>query len=198
MDILIATRNVHKIREFRDILKPLKNFSFISLMNFPDYIPPEEVGDSFEKNAIAKALHAAKALNMFVISDDSGLVVPVLNNAPGVTSRRYAGEDASDAENRKKLLEVLSGKSGLERVAYFECAIALAKPTGLIKCVTGHCEGAIANESKGSHGFGYDSIFIKNGYDKTFAELDEAIKNRMSHRRKALDKMSLVLETLIK
>jgi XTP/dITP diphosphohydrolase len=196
MDILIASRNVHKIREFREILKNLKGFEFISLMNFPHYSPPEESGTTFEENAIAKAVDAAKALNMLTLADDSGLVVPSLNNAPGVFSRRYAGIDATDAENRKKLLEALAGKHGFERAAFFECSLALANSRGLIKSVSARCEGLIALEGRGSHGFGYDPIFIKNGYDKTFAELDESIKNRMSHRRKALDKISLVLENL--
>lgn len=197
MDILIATRNVHKLREFRDILKTLKGVELVSLLNFPSYIPPEECGATFEENAKIKALHAANELNIVTLSDDSGLVVPSLNNAPGVMSKRYAGLNATDGENRDKLLFSLKGKNGLERVAYFECAIALARPGKLLKCVSGHCEGIIAIESKGSHGFGYDSIFVKNGYDKTFAELDETIKNRMSHRRKALDKMSLTLEPLV-
>ena len=180
MDIVLATLNVHKIREFREMLKPLKRFEILSLHQFPDYSPLEETGMSFKENVIQKAIHAAKTLNCYVLADDSGLVVPILNGAPGVYSRRYAGDDATDAENRKKLLEALNGRTGIERSAYFECSLALANPEGLKKHVNGRCEGVIALEEQGRNGFGYDAIFMKHDYDKTFSELDDAVKNRIS------------------
>lgn len=196
MEIVLATHNVHKIREFREMLKHLKQCDLLSLYNFPDYSAPEETGSTFEENASQKALHAAKALNKFVIADDSGIVVPALNGDPGVRSRRYAGDDATDAENRKKLLEALTGKSELQRAAFFECCLVLASPEGIQKSVRGICEGYIIENERGRNGFGYDPIFVKHDYDKTFAELDESTKNRISHRHKAVEKMLFSIESL--
>lgn len=196
MDIVIASSNLHKIREFRDMLKPLKHIEILSLSHFPNYHPPVEDKTTFKDNAILKAEHAAKALNKWVLADDSGLIVPAINGEPGVTSRRYAGLKATDAENRKKLLERMLGLTDECRAAYFECCLALASPEGLKKSVTGTCEGLIIDHERGNHGFGYDSLFIKNDYDKTFGELDEKTKNRISHRRKAFEKIALYLEGL--
>lgn len=196
MEIVIASHNLHKIREFRDMFSPLKGLDCLSLLNFPDYKSPEEIGKTFKENAIAKALHAAKELNKWVIADDSGLVVPALGGAPGIFSRRYASDDATDAENRHKLLTVMRDMDNLHRSAYFECCLALASPEGLKKSVTGTCEGFIITEERGRNGFGYDSVFVKSEYDKTFAELDEATKNRVSHRRKAVEKILPTLERL--
>ncbi len=196
MELVLATHNVHKIREFRNILKHLKHIDLVSLLNFPNYVPPPEDCSTFQENALKKAEHAAQALNKTVLADDSGLVVPNIKDSPGVHSKRYAGEDATDAENRQKLLKALEGLNDLERAAYFECSLALVSPTGIKKCVTGRCEGIITQEEKGSNGFGYDSIFIEHDYRKTFGELDEATKNRISHRRKAVEKLLPILETL--
>ncbi|MBS0653694.1 MAG: RdgB/HAM1 family non-canonical purine NTP pyrophosphatase [Verrucomicrobia bacterium] len=196
MELVIGSRNVHKIREFRAILKPLVKFDLLSLIDFPQYNSPEETGSTFEENAILKAVHAASELQRWVIADDSGIVIPALNGAPGVYSRRYAGENASDKENRVKLLKEMSHLDEACRHGYFECWIALASPQGLKKCAKGVSEGMITQEEKGSLGFGYDPIFIKHEYGKTFAELEEDIKNRISHRRKALDKILPALESL--
>lgn len=196
MELLIATTNVHKIREFRDMLKSLPNIDVLSLHQFPDYIAPDETGALFQENAALKAEHAAKKLNMWVMADDSGLVVPALQGQPGIFSRRYAGKNATDAENRHKLLHEMRGLRQLERAAYYECCLAIASPEGLKKCVTGVCEGYILEEERGRNGFGYDSLFIKNDYDKTFAELEETNKNRISHRRKAFERLAGVLENL--
>lgn len=198
MQLVLATHNLHKIREFREMLKPLKGFDILSLSNFPHYNLPEETGTTFEENAVLKAVDAAKALNLWVLADDSGLVVPALNGAPGVYSARYAGEDATDSENRQKLLEAMTKLSGEHRYAYFECVLALAGPDGVKKCVSGKVEGMIAPLEKGRNGFGYDPLFIKHDYDKTFAELTEDIKNKISHRRKALERLLPVLEGLPK
>lgn len=196
MQLVIASRNVHKIRELRSILKRLGNFDLFSLVDFPQYVPPEETGKTFEENAILKATHAAQALKQCVIADDSGLVVPALHGAPGVRSARYAGPHATDRDNRQKLLHDMRELHDLERQAYFECVIALASPEKLIKCVRGQCEGVILTEERGSQGFGYDSLFLKHDYSKTFAEMDEDVKNRISHRRKAIDRLLPVLETI--
>jgi XTP/dITP diphosphohydrolase len=197
MQLVIASRNVHKIREFRAILKVLTQLDVLSLIDFPHYTPPPETGSTFEENAILKAVDAARTLNCWAIADDSGLVVPALQGAPGVFSRRYAGEHSTDKDNRIKLLEQMRVIEEPFRQAYFECWIALAGPEGLKKCVKGISEGTITNAERGSLGFGYDSIFVKHEYGKTFAELEEDIKNRISHRRKALDKLIPVLDALV-
>lgn len=196
MELVIATSNLHKIREFRAILKPFRHLDLLSLLDFPNYAPPEEIGKSFEENASLKAVHAAKTLQRLVIADDSGLVVPALQGCPGIYSARYAGLNASDAENRKKLLFEMENLSEEARNAYFECSIAIASPDGLKKCASAICEGTILTEIRGSFGFGYDPLFIKHDYSKTFAELDEDTKNRISHRRKALDKLLPFFEML--
>jgi XTP/dITP diphosphohydrolase len=197
MQIVIASHNVHKIREFRAILKPLAGLDIVSLIDFPDYHLPPETGTTFEENAILKAVDAAKHLGRLVLADDSGLVVPALQGAPGVFSSRYAGADATDAENRKKLLADMSHLHDTLRHAYFECWIALASPEGLKKVVRGLCEGMILDHERGGQGFGYDPIFIKHEYGKTFAEMDEATKNRISHRRKAFDRILPAIESLL-
>jgi XTP/dITP diphosphohydrolase len=197
MELVIASRNVHKIREFRAILKKLGSFDLLSLIDFPSYVAPPEDSSSFEENAAAKAVHAALALNRWTIADDSGLVIPALNGAPGVRSRRYAGENATDKENRKKLLLEMAHFQDSRRQGYFECWIALASPRGLKKTAKGVSEGMILEQERGSFGFGYDSLFVKHEYGKTFAELEEDTKNRISHRRKALDKLLPVLESAL-
>lgn len=195
--LVIASKNIHKIREIKTILNELiPNIDLLSLIDFPEYIPPEEKGSSFEDNAKIKAIHAAKALNRWVISDDSGLVVPALNGEPGIFSARYAGEKATDSDNRKKLLSKLQDLSDKDLYAYFECCMALASPEGLKKSVCAKCEGRIEKKEKGGEGFGYDPLFIKHDYNQTFAQLKEAIKNKISHRRKALDKIALIIESL--
>jgi len=196
MELVLATHNLHKVREIREMLKGLKHIDVLSLLNFPDYELPEETGTTFEENAGLKADHAAKALSHWVLADDSGLVVPTLEGKPGVYSKRYAGDDATDAENRKKLLSELENMQDLQRSAYFECCLVLASPEGIQKSVHGTVEGTIIDEEKGRNGFGYDAIFLKNDYDKTFGELDEQTKNRISHRRKAFDKLITALEGL--
>lgn len=178
------------------MLKPFKHVDLISLMNFPEYAAPEENGLDFRENAVLKAVHAAQHLQKLVLADDSGLVVPALAGAPGTYSRRYAGDESTDAENRKKLLKEMLSFKDLQRAAYFECCLALADSQGLKKCVTGTCEGVLLDEEKGRNGFGYDSLFVKNDYDKTFGEIEESVKNRISHRRKAFDKIAVYLEGL--
>lgn len=198
MDLVLATQNGYKIREMRTFLKTLKGFDLFSLLDFPDYLPPPEDGTTFEENARVKALHAAQALGKWTLADDSGLVVPALNGAPGIYSARYSGEHASDKDNRKKLLKEMENLSGERRFAYFECCLVLASPEEVQKIVTGHCEGMVTEEERGGNGFGYDALFIKHDYNQTFAELGEIVKNQISHRAKALEKMRFPLERLSK
>lgn len=198
VQLVLATTNVHKIRELRSILK--KSFPSLdvrSLLDFPNYVPPEETGSTFEENATIKAVDAAKKLHCWALGDDSGLSVPALGGRPGVYSARYAGKGATDRDNRKKLLEEMRALQENDRQAVFICSLALASPEGLIKKhVQGVSEGTILTEERGSCGFGYDSLFLKYDYSKTFGELEEDVKNRISHRRKALDKLLITLESL--
>lgn len=195
MKLLLATSNLHKIIELKAMLKPrLKEVDIFSLRDFPDYVAPPEDGDTFAQNAEKKALHAATTLGMYALADDSGLVVPALNGEPGVYSRRYAGEEATDKKNCDKLINKLSEIPEEERTGYFECALSFASPEGDVKTARGLCEGRILLETRGRNGFGYDPLFIKHDYNKTMAELEAETKNRISHRRKALDKLIALLE----
>ncbi len=196
MDIVIATRNLHKVREYRFILKDVTSIELFSLRDYPDYQPPEETGLTFEENAYIKASHAHNALKCNVLADDSGLVIPALNNEPGIYSARYAGENALDRENRVKLLKEMERLSEEDRVGYFACALAFIAKSGEEKCVTAYCEGTILTAEKGSNGFGYDPLFVKHDYSRSFAQLDEELKNKISHRRKAIDKLLPFLEAL--
>lgn len=194
--LVLATTNMHKIREFRSMLKNIPALDVLSLLDFPNYHPPEETGSTFEENAILKATHAAQALKHWVLADDSGLIVPALNGSPGIHSARFAGKDATDADNRKKLLSSMQHLLDDDRYAYYECWIVLASPQGVRKSVRGTCEGKILAAEKGGGGFGYDPLFVKHEYSKTFAELEESVKNRISHRRKAFDKILGLLESI--
>lgn len=189
MRLIIASTNLHKIRELRSLLKEFKTLDLFSLKDFPSYMPPEETGSTFEENAQLKALHAAQTLNANVIADDSGLVVPSLGGEPGIYSARYAGPEATDIENREKLIHKLKAVSEDKRSGYYACCLVLATPQGIKKTASALCEGTLLCESKGSLGFGYDSLFMKHDYRKTFAEIDEETKHRISHRRKAFDKL---------
>ena len=195
MDLLIATTNGHKIREIRSFLKSFPQLELYSLLDFSEYIQPEENGKSFEQNASIKAKDAAKKFKKWTLADDSGLVVPALGGAPGIYSARYAGKGASDKENRKKLLQEMAGLDGIGRSAYFECCIALISPSGEEKTFSGTCEGTITLSERGGNGFGYDPLFLKHDYNQTFAEMEESLKNQISHRAKALQKLKNVLDS---
>ncbi len=195
MDLIIASTNVHKVRELRALLSKLGQIDLYSLLDFPNYVQPEETGTTFEENAFLKAEDAAKKLGKWALADDSGLVVPALSGAPGVYSARYAGPGSTDKDNRKKLLKEMEHLRDVRRSAYYECCIAIAHPKGWKKCVKGVVEGEIVTKERGKNGFGYDPLFLKHDYSQTFAELDEGTKNRISHRGKAMQKLLLFLES---
>lgn len=185
--LLIATGNAGKIGELRALLADLP-VALRSLKEFPQLSVVEETGATFEENAILKAKAYAVRTEMTTLADDSGLEVAALNGAPGVFSARYAGENAGDDEKIAKLLGEL-GKN-TNRKARFVCSIAVADQTGAIKYVAdGVCNGTIAVNPSGSGGFGYDPIFVPDGFQQTFGELSAEIKQKISHRWKAMEKI---------
>lgn len=195
--LVLASTNIHKIREMKEMLKKLPQIDLLTLRDFPDYIPPKEDGNSFEENARIKAEHAAKALQAWVIADDSGIVVPALKGAPGIYSKRFSGENATDKDNRQKLLKEMAYLLDEDRYAFYECCMALASKERIQKITSATCEGSILTEEKGGSGFGYDPLFLKHGYNRSFGELSEALKNEVSHRRKAMERMLPTLESLL-
>lgn len=188
-DIVISTGNAHKLEEIGAILKDLDyNIHSLKDVNL-DNLDIEENGKTFEHNALIKARTVAKLTNMITIADDSGLEVDAIGKKPGIYSSRYAGENATDEENREKLLKALKNTPISHRTGRFVCCIAVVFPDGKEFVVRGTCEGTIAFEEKGKNGFGYDSLFIVDNYNKTFAELPATVKNAISHRAKALELM---------
>lgn len=192
--VLLATRNRGKVTEIKDILKDLP-FEFKSLFDFPDIPDVVEDGKTFEENALKKARHVFRFTNLLTLSDDSGLEVTALNNRPGVYSARYAGEDVSYEANNKKLLTELENIPDHLRTARFRCVVALVNSTQEYLS-EGVCTGRIAFQPRGNHGFGYDPLFIPDGYDATFAELPNTVKNCISHRAKALNGVREILKSL--
>ena len=196
-ELVIASKNVHKIREYKYILKSFsKNIEVLSLLDFPNYTALEETLLTFRDRSVEKALLAAKFLGKYVLADDSGLVVPAINNEPGIVSANYAKKGATSSENRKKLLKKIEKTDKKERYAYFICCVSIASKNGIEKTAEAKCEGRVIDKEIGRNGFGYDSIFIKHDYNNTFAQLNETTKNLISHRRKALDKLKSTIESL--
>jgi XTP/dITP diphosphohydrolase len=183
MKLLIATGNRHKLREIK-MLFDIPGVEIMGLADFGDLPEVVEDGDSFEANAIKKAVTMAEATGVLTMADDSGLEVDALAGAPGVYSARYAGEPTDDAANNRKLLSELAGVE--DRQARFRCLIALAGPGIKPLTVEGRCEGAIARSPSGENGFGYDPLFVPKGFGCSFAELSDDEKNRISHRGVAL------------
>lgn len=185
-ELLIATRNRGKLIEVRELLSDL-SLDLRSLLDFPPTTEVEETGATFADNASIKASAYALHTGSWTLSDDSGLEVDALGGAPGVYSARYAGEKATDAERIELLLSELARTGDAVRSARFVCAVSLADPTGrIINISTGTCEGRIAHHPKGYQGFGYDPVFIPEGFALTFGELSSEIKQTISHRARAL------------
>ena len=184
--LLLGTRNPGKVKEIAMILAG-SGWTFSSLQEFPGVGPAAEDGATYAENAIAKARFYAAATGMLALADDSGFEVAALDGAPGVYSARYAGENASDADRRQLLLSELARVDSGDRRARFVAAVAITAPDGTVLNISeAICEGTIIFEARGTGGFGYDPLFVPNGYDKTFAELPDDIKNRISHRALAL------------
>ena len=184
MKLLLATRNANKVREIKEIFTSA-SIELVSADDVPG-LPKdvEEDADTFEGNALKKARTLCAASGLWTLADDSGLEVKALGNEPGVHSARYAGEPTNTPANNAKLLRNLQGIT--DRAARFRCAIALCAPDGREWTVEGSCPGRIIDAPRGTTGFGYDPLFVPDGYDQTFAELGSGIKNRISHRARAL------------
>jgi len=196
MELVIATRNEKKRQEIVELLEGL-DVKVRSLSDFPEAPEVIEEGKSFKENAARKAIEVAKFTGMMALADDSGLEVDVLCGEPGLYSARFAGEDQDDEANIQKLLKLMEGVPEEKRKARFRCCVAIAKPEGLVKVVEGTCEGIIGFKSEGNYGFGYDPVFIVPDYNQTFAQLGPDVKNRISHRAKALKKARKILTSLI-
>ena len=192
MKLVLATRNLGKVRELSDMLSQQCGIEVLSMRDFPEAPDVVEDGETYQDNAKKKAVDIAKYVGVLALADDSGLEVDALGGAPGVHSARYAGSDASDADRIAKLLAATRNVPDDERTARFKCAVAVAEPNGRADVVMGVCDGKIIREPRGNMGFGYDPVFAPHGYDQTFAELGKQIKNRISHRAKAL-RMALKL-----
>ena len=197
MKLVLATRNQGKVRELTDMLSGSRDGScaypieVISLENYPDAPEVIEDGKTYMENAVKKASVIAEYTSHLTLADDAGLEVDALGGAPGINSKRWAGEDATDEIRIAKLLQALEGASN--RRARFIAAIAVVNPNAEPKVVLGICEGHIRHDPVGESGFGYDPVFVPEGYSQTFAELGEEIKNRISHRAKALEQAIALL-----
>jgi XTP/dITP diphosphohydrolase len=198
MEIVLATRNKKKIEEIRRITAGLP-ISILSLDNFPDCPETIEDRDTFEGNAIKKAIEVCTCIGKPALADDSGLEVDALGGAPGVYSARYAGNEGgnTDVRNYEKLLVELKNVPDEKRGARFVCCMALAFPDGSVKTFLGYVEGRIGHEPKGATGFGYDPVFIPKNYKTTFAEMSGGEKDQLSHRGKALMKLAAFLQSLL-
>jgi len=184
--LLLGTRNPGKVIEIASILAN-SDWSFSSLQEFPKVGEAEENFTTFAENAIAKAQFYATATGLCALADDSGLEVEALGGAPGVFSARYAGAHASDADRRALLLSELGKTGDTTRRARFVAVVAIATPNGeILNLSEGICDGTITFAPRGTGGFGYDPLFIPDGYEQTFAELPDTIKNQISHRARAL------------
>lgn len=195
MKIFLATGNKHKIEEIKAIFS---NFEDIEILSIKDGIEIPEVvedGETFEENSTKKAIEIAKYTNMITIADDSGLCVEVLDGAPGVYSARYSGENATDESNNKKLMEVM--KNEKNRNCYFVSVVTLGKPNGRSYSFRGEIVGTLLYSPRGNNGFGYDPYFYIEEYEKSFAEMGE-LKNKISHRAKALEKLEKELKNILK
>jgi len=182
MKFVIATRNAHKLEEIKEIFNT-DGLDVCSALDFPDIPDTIEDRNTLEGNAML-----CEATGLMALADDSGLEVEALDGAPGVYSARYAGEPCSTEDNNAKLLRELSGKDN--RRARFRTVIALARPGEEPITVEGKCKGTIIDELRGEHGFGYDPLFVPDGFDQTFAELPSETKNKVSHRANALAEVS--------
>lgn len=195
MRLVLATANTGKSREITAILNDLR-ISFLSLASLHGYISPVEAGVTYAENATAKAKAVAELNGEWVLADDSGLEVEVLGGQPGIHSSRYLGSTATDRERNQRILELLEGVPRSRRGARFQCVVAVAGPDGELMLFHGGCHGIIAEAPCGNDGFGYDPIFFVPDLGITMASLSSGVKNRISHRARALEKAKPLLRRL--
>ena len=194
--IVLASMNKGKVREFQAILKDL-GCEIVPVSEFENVHEIEETGSTFEENAILKAVATAKMLNLPAIADDSGLCVHGLGNRPGVLSARsYGAQQDGYAVAFERLWREMELETPNDSTAHFECCIAVATPAGTVKVASGRVSGRIVKPARGTNGFGYDPIFMPDGYSETFAEIDGDIKNSISHRGRALANVPEIIKEL--
>ncbi len=196
MKLVVATRNRKKLLEIKEILKGA-DLTLLSLDAYKDSPKVVENGKTFKENAIKKAVKLARFTGELCLGEDSGLCVDALDGAPGIYSARFSGGDKSDIKNNLKLLKLLKDLPLSKRKAHYVCAVALADKNGIVGVVEGRCNGLIAFEPKGSAGFGYDPVFYIPKFKKTFAQLGEKIKHKMSHRYHALKQAKRIIQKYI-
>jgi len=194
--VVIATKNDKKLRELKRYLKSIE--AHIASLKDIGHVPRiREDKSTFKGNAIKKAVAISKFTGGVVLADDSGLCVDALGGEPGVKSARFAGHNKKDHDNNVKLLKMMKRMPAGERMAHFVCAIAIADNGKIVKVVEEYCNGRIADSIRGRHGFGYDPLFLIPKYKKTFGELGLKVKDKMSHRSKALKKARKFLRKYI-
>lgn len=197
MKILLATMNAGKLREYKRLLADVASLDLETMARFPEPVEVVEDQETFLGNARKKATEVAAVAGIPCLADDSGLEVDALGGRPGVRSARYAGEGATDAGNNAKLLDTLRDVPEADRRARFRCVIAVVDADGReLAMVEGTCEGRIAGAPRGAHGFGYDPVFIPDGFTQTLAELGPETKDRISHRAQAAAKLVPLLRQL--
>jgi XTP/dITP diphosphohydrolase len=203
--LVLGSRNRKKCREMAELIAPpwepnpgLAGLQLRPLDDFPGVPEVVEDADTFAGNARKKAAEVSRALGLWVVADDSGLVVDALDGAPGVFSARYAGEPCDDQANNRKLLDAVADVPDAARGAAFRCALALADPTGAIRWeVEGICRGRLTREPRGPGGFGYDPLFLIPEYHRTFGELSPLVKHQLSHRARAFARLRAGLSSLV-
>jgi XTP/dITP diphosphohydrolase len=196
--LVLATRNAHKVAELRRILQDASlEVDLVGLEAFPQVVEVAETGRSFEENALLKAKAVAAATGSPAVADDSGLCVDALNGMPGIFSARWAGRHGDDRANLDLLLAQLSDVADSDRSAYFFCAAAIALPHGEERVVDGTLSGSLIRERRGSHGFGYDPIFVPDGDTRTTAEMDPTEKDEISHRGRAFRALVPAIRRLV-
>ena len=196
MQLVLATANAGKFREIVTILSDLR-ISFLSLASLHRYVPPVESGITYAENAAAKAQSVARFSGCWALADDSGLEVEALGGQPGAHSSRYLGLTATDEERNQRILELLEGLPLSRRRARFQCVVAVAGPGGEMTLSHGSCDGMIAEAPSGHSGFGYDSIFVVPDLGVTMASIPPDVKNRISHRARALESIKPILRRVL-
>lgn len=196
--VVLATRNQGKIEELRRILAGVMDVELVGLADLPELPEVEETGDTFVANALLKARDVAERTGLPAIADDSGLCVDYLDGAPGVRSARWAGEPSDDARNLALVLEQTRAATETERGAHFTCAAAAVVPGKGERTVEAQMRGRLIREPRGDGGFGYDPIFVADGYDVTTAELSPDDKDAISHRGKAFRALAPTLAELLR